>query len=246
MDLLVVLLIGVFLGRVAACLYLFIPESGVLKPDFWSFFLKTQEKHSWISLPGSLANEKRVSLVIEVLMPLLFLCLWWHTEGGLFNFMEYALLIFGLVVVSAVDIRYMVLPDAFTLSGILIGLLGAFLNPDRSFLPALSGVLLGGGFLWLTALVYYAVRKEEGMGGGDIKLMAWLGAVLTWRAIPFVILCSCFTGLLAAMGCSLFHRKINRRQALPFGPFLSLSAVIYLFFGQWLGERYLEFFLPNF
>ena len=97
--------------------------------------------------------------------------------------------------------------------------LGAVLNPEvgRELWPACAGLLMGGGFLWLVALLYYAVRKEEGLGGGDVKLLAWMGAVLTWKAIPFIILTACFFAVVLSLLGS-FQSGEWLKKNIPFGP----------------------------
>jgi leader peptidase (prepilin peptidase)/N-methyltransferase len=106
---------------------------------------------------------------------------------------------------------------------------GAALNPEREFLPALYGVLMGGGFLWAVAYLYYALRGRDGMGGGDIKLLAWIGAVLGWKAIPVVILVSSLLGALIGIILAL-RTKDGLKQAIPFGPYLAGAALLYLLF----------------
>lgn len=158
--------------------------------------------------------------------------------------LEYCIFVFGLIIVSFIDLDFMILPDVFTLSGILIGLGGSLLDPARSFYSSFFGVLMGGGFLWAVAYIYLAVRKEDGMGGGDIKLLAWIGAVLGWPAIPFVILCSSlvgsFVGLIVA-----FKTQKGLKSSIPFGPYLSLAALIYILGGDEIGHWYLSLFLPS-
>ena len=152
---------------------------------------------------------------------------------------------FALTVASAVDLKHFILPDTLTLSGIVIGLLGAVLNPElgREFWPAFSGLLMGGGFLWLVALLYYAVRKEEGLGGGDIKLLAWMGAVLTWKAIPFIILMACFSAVIFSL-LGAFQPGNWLKKNIPFGPYLAVSGFIYIFYGKEVSHLYLSFFIP--
>ena len=136
---------------------------------------------SWLYLRGKCARCKvKISWrypLIEFLMGLIFSALYLKLGLSWF-FVECLIFSFCLVVVSFIDFEHMILPDVFTLSGIVIGLLGAALNPERAFLDAFLGVLLGGGLLWSVAWVYYSLRKQEGMGGGDIKLLAWLGALV--------------------------------------------------------------------
>jgi leader peptidase (prepilin peptidase)/N-methyltransferase len=127
---------------------------------------------------------------------------------------------------------------------VAIGLLGAALNPERGFWEALGGVLMGGGFLWATAVLYYALRKQEGMGGGDIKLLAWIGAVLGWMAIPFVILVSSLIGTLVGVAMA-FRKGKSLKEGIPFGPYLALSAILYIIGGYKLGLWYLRIFIPS-
>lgn len=158
--------------------------------------------------------------------------------------LEYLVFAFGLITASFIDFDHMILPDVFTLSGIVLGLLGAALNPSREFWPALWGVLLGGGFLWAIAVIYAAIRKQEGMGGGDIKLLAWIGAVLGWTSVPFVIICSSLVGSLVGVVVML-KAKEGLGHAIPFGPYLALGALLYIFFGQEITAIYLRFFIPS-
>lgn len=158
--------------------------------------------------------------------------------------LEYLIFAWGLIVVSFIDFDHMILPDVFTLSGIVLGLAGAAINPEREFLSSLWGVLMGGGFLWLVAYLYLLVRKEEGMGGGDIKLLAWIGAVLGWTSVPFVVLVSSLLG--SVVGLLLAARqKAGLKSVIPFGPYLALAALIYLLGGEKIGFWYVSLFLPS-
>jgi leader peptidase (prepilin peptidase)/N-methyltransferase len=153
--------------------------------------------------------------------------------------------LFAAVVCTFIDFDHMILPDEFTLSGIVIGLVGALLNPDRVFWDAFLGFLIGGGFLWLLAYVYYLISGKEGMGGGDIKLLAWIGTLVGWKAVPFVIMFSALSGSLVGILVAIKSRD-GFKTAIPFGPYLVLGAVVYLFYGQKIGEWYINFFLPGF
>lgn len=175
-------------------------------------------------------------------MGFLFLLLYWHV-GWSWLLLEYCILTFGLVTISFIDLDHRIIPDVFSLSGIVLGLLGAALNPEREFMDAFLGFLMGGGFLWLIAYIYFVIRKEDGMGGGDIKLLAWLGAYLGWKAIPFIILSSSLVGTVA--GLILIARGGNMKSSLPFGPFIVLGAYIYIFGGDQLANWYISLFLPS-
>jgi leader peptidase (prepilin peptidase)/N-methyltransferase len=187
---------------------------------------------AWFWLRGKCAScGARFSIrypLVELLMASLFAGAGYAIGFNCF-LLESLIFIFGLVTVSFIDIDHMILPDKFTLSGIVIGLVGAALNPEREFLPALYGVLMGGGFLWAVAYLYYALRGRDGMGGGDIKLLAWIGAVLGWKAIPVVILVSSLLGALIGIILAL-RTKDGLKQAIPFGPYLAGAALLYLLF----------------
>jgi leader peptidase (prepilin peptidase)/N-methyltransferase len=176
--------------------------------------------------------------LVEFLMGLLFACAIWRL-GWSWTTIEALFFIFAAVTASFIDLDHMILPDKFTLSGIVIGLVGAAFNPEREFLDALFGVLAGGGFLWAVAYLYYAVRNREGMGGGDIKLLAWIGALLGWKAIPIVILLSSLGGSFVGITLAL-RTKDGMKRAIPFGPYLVGAAIIYWLFN---GESWAAWYL---
>lgn len=159
--------------------------------------------------------------------------------------LEYLILVFGLVSVAFIDFDHMILPDEITLGGLIIGLIGAALNPERSFLEAVFGVLFGGGILWLVAYIYFIFTGREGLGGGDIKLLAWLGALLGWRSIPFIILSSSIVG--SVIGLIISNKNQNSlKTMIPFGPFLALGALLYILGLKSVGIWYLQLFIPEF
>ena len=186
---------------------------------------------SWFFLKGKCRNCKAPFSIryplVEFLTASVFALLFFYI-GWKWFLLEALVFAFGLIVVSFIDLDQMILPDSFTLSGIVIGLLGGWLNPERSFYEAFLGALLGGFIFWFIARMYFWIRKQEGMGGGDIKLAAWIGAVLGWQSLPFVILSASFSGML--IGLLLIALKRQRfDMPLPFGPFLSLSALASIF-----------------
>lgn len=201
---------------------------------------------SWLLLRGKCRHcQAPFSVrywIVELMTALLFMSLYIYM-GFTWTFFEYLIFIFGLVVCTFIDFDHMILPDEFTLSGIVLGLLGAALNPEREFLDSLWGVLLGGGFLWAIAYIYFALTKRDGMGGGDIKLLAWIGAILGWKAIPFVILLSSVIGTIVGLTMST-KTKTGLKTVIPFGPYLALAAVIYIFGGSSLAEWYFNLFIP--
>jgi len=104
------------------------------------------------------------------------------------------------------------------------------------------GILLGGGSLFLVAVVYEFLTKKEGMGGGDVKLLAMLGAFLGWKAVLPIIFVSSLLGTLVGVPVML-AKGADGKLAIPFGPFLAGGAVIWLFWGEFLTGWYLQRFL---
>ena len=132
-----------------------------------------------------------------------------------------------------IDLDYQLLPDVLTLPGTLIGLAGALMMPDGAR-HAIYGMLLGSGLLWALAWGYLRLRKIEGMGGGDIKLAAMLGAVLGWQLMLLTLLLASLAGSLWGVGLMLARRG-DRMTALPFGTLLAPAALIaYLWGAGWI------------
>ncbi len=186
---------------------------------------------SWLFLKGKCSYCKALIsgqyFVVELLMALLFTAAF--LKFGLCWFLlEICIFIFASVTASFIDLKHFILPDVFTLGGLVLGLIGAALNPERSFIDGFLGFLVGGGFLYLTAYVHFLIRKVEGMGGGDIKLVAWIGAVLGWQCLPFVFMIASVTGLIAGLIRSSL-KKGSLQEPIPFGPFLTLAALCYVF-----------------
>ncbi len=157
-------------------------------------------------------------------------------------FAGYFLLAAALLVVMFIDFYHYIIPDSIDLPGIVAGLLFSFINPSVSWQSSLIGIIAGGGVFWTVAAVYSFFRNKEGMGGGDIKLLAMIGAWFGWQSLPFVILFSSITGSIVGV-IGLYLRKKNQSSAIPFGPFLSAAALLYLFFPKTIGyyfERYIS------
>lgn len=152
----------------------------------------------------------------------------------------YWLLCAALIVISFIDLDHQIIPDVISLPGILIGFLCSFFIPWISWVDSLLGIIAGGGSLFLIAWLYEKLAKREGMGGGDIKLLAMLGAFLGWKAVLPVIFLSSLCGTLIGVPIMLLQKE-DSRFAIPFGPFLNFAALIYLFWGPGLVSWYLTF-----
>jgi leader peptidase (prepilin peptidase)/N-methyltransferase len=198
---------------------------------------------SWLLLRGKCRFCKaKISMrypFVELLMGLAFAAVFFRT-GWSWTLFEYLIFVFFGVTSSFIDLDHFILPDIFTLGGIIVGLIGAALNPEREFLAAFYGVLVGGGFLLLVAYGYFWLRGEEGMGGGDIKLLGWIGAVFGWQAIPFVILFSSLLGSVVGILVMIKSKKGLKTQ-IPFGPYLVLAAILFIFLGPELGLSPFQF-----
>jgi leader peptidase (prepilin peptidase)/N-methyltransferase len=160
------------------------------------------------------------------------------------TFFAYYAFAAALLVVTFIDIDHQIIPDEISLPGIPIGVaLSFFIHPGwPGFGPqsALIGALAGGGLLYAVAEGYRRLRGIEGMGLGDVKLLAMMGAFLGWRALPLVLLVGSVTGALVGLGLMLAQGKArDLKLAVPFGPFLVLGAYCYLFFGEDLIAWYL-------
>lgn len=144
----------------------------------------------------------------------------------------------ALIVITFIDLDHRIIPDLISLPGIAIGFVMALLRPELTVKESLIGLLAGGGSLYVVALVYETVTKREGMGGGDVKLLAMIGAWLGWKAILFTLFCASLSGTLIGGGIMLIQKQ-GRHYAVPFGPFLAFSALAYVFFGPELIHWYL-------
>jgi leader peptidase (prepilin peptidase)/N-methyltransferase len=143
----------------------------------------------------------------------------------------FALLTTALLIVSCIDLTHTIIPDAITLPGIVIGLGTSFWLTPVGVRNAVLGVMLGGGLFLLMAILSVVILKREGMGGGDIKLIAMLGAFLGWHAVLVTIFLAAVLG--ACVGLTLiFLRRKGRRDPLPFGPFLALGALLAMVWGD--------------
>jgi leader peptidase (prepilin peptidase)/N-methyltransferase len=143
----------------------------------------------------------------------------------------YFIFISSLLVITFIDIDHKIIPDVISLPGIPIGLAASFVLPAMTFKTALLGMLAGGGSLWIVAWTYSLITRKEGMGGGDIKLLAMIGAFIGWKGVVFTIFAASVAGTVLGMIVMLVKGK-DLKYAIPFGPFLSIGAMSYLFFGE--------------
>ena len=175
---------------------------------------------------------------VELFTGLLTVVLVWRfgltiTTGGYFVFCA------ALIVMTFIDLDYQLIPDVISLPGIIVGFLFSLVSPTVSWSSSLIGIVLGAGVLLIVAEGYRLLTGREGMGGGDVKLLAMIGAFLGWRAVPFTLFTASCVGSLVGV-TAMVRQHTNTQLALPFGPFLALGALGYLFFGEQIIEWYLS------
>ena len=172
--------------------------------------------------------------LVELITALLALLLFLKFSLTL-SFLIFFIFTAVLIVITFIDLDHQIIPDILTLPGIPIFFLAAIFLLDRPWkipwLEALLGLLIGGGILFLIAFVYELISKREGMGGGDIKLLAMIGGFFGWKSLIFILLFSSFSGAIVGI-TAMIIKKQDMKYAVPFGPFLSAAAVAYLFWGD--------------
>jgi len=144
----------------------------------------------------------------------------------------------ALVAITFIDLDHQIIPDVISLPGIVVGFACSFVLPWLGWKSSLMGIVAGGGSLLLVAWLYELFTKKEGMGGGDIKLLAMMGAFLGWRSVPFIIFASSLIGSVIGVTLMLIQKK-DGKLAIPFGPFLAAGAVLYIFYGKAIITWYL-------
>jgi leader peptidase (prepilin peptidase)/N-methyltransferase len=200
---------------------------------------------SWILLGGKCHKcGAPISIqypIVELATGLLFLLVAWLTPAGPL-LVARLLFVVILVVLFGIDLHHQILPNVITLPGIAIGFLFSLVTPP-GWMNSLIGIALGGGVLYAIAAAYYAVRREEGLGMGDVKMLAMIGAFLGWKAVLVTLILSSFAGALVGIGIIALSRG-SMRLALPFGTFLAVGAIAAMIVGEPLVAWYSGFFVP--
>jgi len=159
--------------------------------------------------------------LVEALTAAMFALGWWYYGPGP---LLASRLVFGcaLLVLFAIDLEHHLLPNAITLPGIVVGFVfSVFTAPG--WLASLIGIVVGGGVLFLVAEAYYRVRREEGLGMGDVKMLAMVGAFVGWQLTLLTLMLASFGGTIVGLALIVTKRG-GMKYALPFGTFLALGA----------------------
>ncbi len=147
----------------------------------------------------------------------------------------YSLLVSSLIVITFIDLDHQIIPNAITLPGIPVGLVLSYFFLPHSIISALIGLLGGGGLLLLMTIIY-----PGGMGGGDIKMIAMLGAFLGWEKVFLTIFLGSLIGSVVGIAM-IIMKKGGRKTKIPFGPYLATGAILSIFLGNTIIEYYIKF-----
>ncbi|MDD5475067.1 MAG: prepilin peptidase [Syntrophales bacterium] len=144
----------------------------------------------------------------------------------------------ALIVVAFIDLRRQIIPHVITLPGIPLFFMAGVFFMGTGALDAFLGVMIGAGCLYFVAVYYEWLTDREGMGGGDVNLLAMMGAFLGWQSLIYIVLAASLSGAVIGITVMAWKGK-DSKFAIPFGPFLSIGAVSYLF----VGEYFMRFLL---
>ncbi|HUR35245.1 MAG TPA: A24 family peptidase [Vicinamibacterales bacterium] len=200
---------------------------------------------SWIAL-GARCRTCKAPLpirhpIIEATTAVMFAAAAWYYGPTL---LLVSRIVFGcaLIVLFAIDLEHHLLPNAITLPGIVVGLAFSVVT-EPGWLASLVGAAVGGGSLWLIAEGYYRLRHEEGLGMGDVKMLAMIGAFIGWQLTIVTLMMASVAG--SVVGIILIaSRKGDMKYALPFGTFLAMGAALAATVGPDLLNWYLQFWEP--
>ncbi|HEY6000918.1 MAG TPA: prepilin peptidase [bacterium] len=215
----------------------------------------------WLALRGRCRDcREPISVrypLVELANALLWAALALRFGPGL-PFLAFAAFCSALLAITMIDVDHWIIPDAITLPGVVLGLVASFVMPPREslladllydrlglarlpaplaspgFWDSLAALLIGGGFFYLVAVI-----SRGGMGGGDIKLTAMMGAFLGLRDLGVAVFIGLLSGSAVGIGLMIAGRK-GRRDLIPFGPFLALGGVTAVFWARPLVDWYVH------
>ena len=195
---------------------------------------------SYLFLRGRCSSCKtKISIrypAIEIMSGILSLIVAWHFGYGL-QVLPALLLTWALIALSFIDIDHQLLPDDIVLPLLWLGLLCNLFELYADINSSLIGTMAGYMSLWLIYISFKIITGKEGMGHGDFKLLALLGAWMGWEVLPLTIILSSFCGAFIGIGMIVFGGH-DRKQAIPFGPYLAMAGWIALIWGQDIGAAY--------
>lgn len=194
---------------------------------------------SWLFLKGKCRHcSSSISMrypLLEALMGISWAWLAYH-YGFSPVLLQAIILISLLWILTLIDLETGLLPNVLTLPGIVVGLLFAWWF--GFVVDALIGAVAGYGAFWLVARAFLLLTGKEGMGYGDFKLLAMLGAFMGWQALPFIVFASSFVGAIVGI-LYLKMAKKGRHTEIPFGPYLALAGMLWFLWG----EQFLQWYM---
>lgn len=195
---------------------------------------------SWLVLGGKCRHCKEPISALYPLVELATALLWaWmgYRFGLSLEAIKGALFCTILLGIAMTDAREYLIPDEFTLGGLVLGLAFAAAGGTTALIPAVIGAAVGFGLLWLVGYLGSWAFKEEAMGGGDIKMMAMVGAFVGWQGVLLTI----FMGALAGTIVFLPLALVGKKKLVPFGVFLAVGAAVSYLVGPAIIEWYRQF-----
>jgi leader peptidase (prepilin peptidase) / N-methyltransferase len=177
--------------------------------------------------------------IVELATAAVFVAMYW-AYGPTLMLLVRLLFACAMVVLFVIDLQHQILPNRITLPGIVVGLaLSGVVGPGWA--QSLIGITIGGGVLFAIAEVYYRVRHEEGLGMGDVKMLAMIGAFLGWKLVLVTLVLSSIVGSVVGVGLILVGGK-TLRYAMPFGTFLAIGAIVASLAGDSMVAWYAGFY----
>jgi leader peptidase (prepilin peptidase)/N-methyltransferase len=179
--------------------------------------------------------------LVELLTAACGLYLLWQYHLSI-PFYVFSALCCALIVIFFIDLDHQIIPDWITLPGIVAGLAASFVPGGIGILQSAIGLVVGGGSLFLAAVIGEKLFKKEAMGGGDIKMAAMLGAFLGWQKVLLLFMAAAAIGLVVSIIWMALSAKLRKERLIPFGPFLALGAMLAIVYG----DRLIQFYVQNF
>jgi leader peptidase (prepilin peptidase)/N-methyltransferase len=251
----IVFVFGLVFGSFAnVCIYRMPRNMSIVKPNSHctncNTFIKWYDNIpilSYVLLKGKCRNcNSTISIkypLVEFFCGVLFLSMY-YLYGFTFMLIPFCIFVFSLLVTTVIDFEFKIIPDEISFMLMIVGVATSFLNLTlgetiwQRFLGSLLGFLAGGGSLFIIAYIGKLIFKQDAMGGGDIKIMAGIGAFIGWDKVLFAIFVASLFGSIVGIAL-IICKKIGRKQEIPFGPYLAISSYLTLFFSPQVIINYL-------
>ena len=244
MDYLFVIILGGLWGSFAnVCIYRLPLDKGVVSGR--SYCPKCKKQITWkdnipiisyLLLSGKCRKCKKPissQYALVEFLSILFFTIIYFLYGITLTTLLLMILSLSFIIIFFIDLKHFIIPNEITFSMMALGFLKSFDPNLNSLFPnyinSLIGGLLGYGIIWSIIYFYKQVRKKEGMGLGDAKLFGVIGFWFGWIAIPFIIFLSSVIALLSVVP-SLLKNSRTMSSQIPFGPYIIIGTLIYLFF----------------